>query len=498
MKNRRFMKYALGLSLVFLLSSTALAKEVLLSETEFLYKGNKSTAELWGDRVKSGYANELTLVLKREDGSVITGYKPNIKGGYGFDLRKVQVVKKDNPTEQLLLSVKQGDWNSYSEYRILDPSNSKAIKELFDGGDSFGIVLGAELEGDTLKVKTIKDSKPINVELKPKLLEDVAANRKQVSFGKLQSLTCIDIDEDGVDELATNQVLTVDKKLVADVGAVWRYTGPKQADKVEPEADKANAKEEAVEAKKEKKKNTSFEDIIKLIKDELSEKQEEATGEADKALAKDKAQEKKWQHSNLTIMKCETVNKKNTINDGAFFSGGMVYPVKMVASNGEATYPQIMLNNNLEAEQKLNKLLWEEAEPFVRGYLQGKVDLAYNVIRADKKLLTIQLISGKDIFAHHNINILPGEYRRVELSDFLDVKSKGLLELLQVLNNNQNITWDKKLTKEWYMRNDNLYLMKNVKGTDEVSGYDMNNLKKYIKDPHFLPGKEEKKEAKKG
>ena len=125
--------------------------------------------------------------------------------------------------------------------------------------------------------------------------------------------------------------------------------------------------------------------------------------------------QKLWRHDNLTIMKVDLPNKKNTINDGAYFNGGMVYPVKMIAPNGEATYPQVMLNNNVEAEEALNKLLWEEAENYIRLYLRGQADLAYNVIRKDSKLLSIQLISGKDTFVHHNINIIPGEKKKTEM-----------------------------------------------------------------------------------
>lgn len=493
MKNRNMIKAALclglGLSIVF--APVASAKEVLLAKTKLQHKGEAVKAEIWGNKIAGGYAKDLMIILKREDKSVITGYKPDIAGGYGFNLKAVQVEKKDGDTEQLLLGIRQGDWKTYSEYRILDFRNPKDVKEIFAGPDSFGIVTSAKLEDNVLKVTTVRDLKPINVELNKKLIEDIAENRRKVEFGGLTSLTCIDINKDGITEIITNQQIRADKKTLVDVGAVWHYIGKVEKQKPEEDVQKDSEIEET--------KEESLMDMLKSLGKELEKlEQEKQQEENEKNAAKKEGQtkEKLWRQDNLTIMKADAPNRKNTINDGAYFNGGMVFPVKMIAPNGEATYPQIMLNNNEEVQEALNKLLWEEAEKYIRLYLRGKADLAYNVIRKDSKLLTIQLISGKDTFVHHNINIIPGEKKKTELKDILDVKSKDLVELLNVLNNNSKITWDSKLTNEWYTREDNLYLMKNVNGIDEVSGYDMNNLKRYIKHKNFLPDKEDKKAKK--
>lgn len=469
----------------------SLAKDVLLAETKVLYKSENVKAQLWGNKVNGAYANNLNLVLKREDGSVITGYIPDVKGGYGANLKAIQVKSKDEATQQLLMTIRQGDWRAYSEYRLLDFAEPKNVKQLFNGVDSFGIVTSAKLDNENLIVQTVKDKEPIKIELNPKMIEDISDNRRQVSFGKMYALTAIDIDQDGVNELVTNQQITVDGRILADVGAIWRYIGNKEDADIAPEKqEETNKKSEAKEIKENKASV-----LLKNIQEGLSaieaELKEENNSNKD---AEEKASpnaEKLWKQDGLTIMKSDIPNRKNSINNGTFFAGGMVYPVKMISPNGEATYPQIMLNENLELEGAWNKVLMDDAEEYIRSFLKGKADLAFNVIRADKKLITIQLISGKNKFVHHNISFIPGEKGKYELTSLLNTKSKDLVELLNVLNKNENVVWDADLTDEWYIRDNNLYLMKNVNDNDEVSGFALGNLKKYIKDVRFIPQKEE-------
>ena len=526
-------KKYLGQSVLALLLAGAVAspvwasdKDVLLAKTDVKYKNETAKAELWGNKVTSGYAHDLMLMLKREDGSVITGYKPDINGGYGYTLKALQLKDKDSANEQLFLAVRQGDWQSYAEYRVLDIANPKEIKPLFSATDSFGVVVGASLNAKTLSVQTVKDKEPIKIELAPKMVEDISANRQKVEYGRIQSVTCLDVNHDGLQELITTQEIMVDKRVLADVGAVWHYVGPKEdaepqdkaeeaaKDKAEELADLTSDEKEPAEKDEENLREGSLKDFLKAMGESLAEldkktdendadvtgegtaaKAEPAVEKQEKAAEKAKA-EKLWKQDNLTIMKSDLPNRKNSINKGAYFKGGMVYPVKMVAPNGEATYPQIMLNEDAELQNKLNKLLLDEADAYISAYLHGMADMAFNVIRADQKLLTVQLISGKDHFVHHNINILPGTDKKLKLNDILNTKDKNLVELINVLNTNAKVTWDAKLTDEWYIRNDTLYLMKNVAGTDEVTGIELNNLHKYIVDADFLVEKTAAKDEK--
>ena len=502
-------KKYLGQGLLALLLAGAIAcpvfagdKDVLLAETDVKRQGEIVRAELWGNKALSGYVNNLILILRREDGRVLSGYKPDINGGYGGTLKALQVKEKDGESEQLFLMVRQGDWKTYSEYRVLDIEDVKEIKQLFSAVDSFGIIVGASLDGNTLKVQTVKDKEPIRIELAPKMVEDISANRRKVAYGKLQSVTCYDVNDDGLSELITTQQIMVDKRTLADVGAVWHYVGPKNEAVEQAEGAAKDVATDLTDLQEkgetsEKLPEGGLKDFLKAMRTELAElEQEDAVAQADAKSAEVEAEatdkhkaEKLWKQDNLTIMKSELPSRKSSVNNGAFFTGGMVYPVKMVASSGEATYPQIMLNDDVEREITLNQLLEDEGAAYIDDYMHGRADMAFNVIRADKKLLTIQLISGKTSFVHHNINIKAGTDTKMPLSALLNTKDKGLVELLNVLNTNPKLTWDATLTDEWYIRNDTLYLMKNVDGTDEVSGFELEHLQKYIVDADFLTEK---------
>lgn len=466
-----YKKIMLGLlsGLMLLGAAPANAESVLIDKAELKYKAEKAEVNLFGERQNAGYAHNLMLVLKREDGSIITGYKPSIKGGYGFKLVPGQFVDSKSETEQLLLMAKQGDWRVYSEYRIMDFANPKQVKEIFDATDSFGVVNSASLEGNTIKVKTVKDSKPLDVELDPKFVEDIAENRKNVDFSRLYSIAAEDVNNDGKLELITNQQLVVNKNVLADVGAVWTYKGPVDEEKPKEKEDKA------AEAQP---KSNKTEDILKEVEKLIAELEKDDKSE-------NKQKEPLWAISNMTIMKNNPRDKHNSVNNGAFFKGGMIYPVKMVAPNGEATYPQVMINGDIDRQKALNELLQKDADSYIKKFLQGKTDLAFNVLRADDKLMTIQYISGKEKFTRHNINILPGKKERLLLEDVLNVKDKNLVPLLNVLNTNQKLSFDKNLTDEWYIRDEKLFLSKVVDDLDEVAVFKLEDLHKYIKHPNF-------------
>lgn len=551
-------------------SAVAEAEGALLAETELLYKSDTVKAQLWGNKLQNGYANNLTLVLKRKDGSVITGYLPDIKGGYGAVLKAVQVKARANDTQQLLVGVKQGDWRAYSEYRVLDIYNPHNIKALFTATDSFGIVSAASLDESTLRVQTIKDKELLKIALNPQLVEDLAANRRRVSFGRLSSLSVLDMNKDGVHEFLTNQLITADQRVLADVGAVWRYIGPTEdieeslADEKKQEAtqekeqtelkqaaqgkDKSEQKKAAAQEneksdlkqaprdKAELKQNKTIvqtQEQNELIQKQATRNKAELKHKKSTASAKEQTNSKQnkfeytqdskanaslsnrkkasaglennklplkkegqalpqklWRQDGLTIMKADVVNKKNTINNGVLFQGGMIYPVKMVAPTGEATYPQFMLNEQVELEGAWNATLLQEAESYIESFLQGKADLAFNVLRADKKLLTVQLISGKESFVRHTISFIPGEKQKYELKDLLNLKGKGLVKLLNELNNNTKLSWDASLTDEWYLRGNDLVLMKNISGSAEAASFALKSLKPYIKDKRFMPEEE--------
>ncbi len=197
---------------------------------------------------------------------------------------------------------------------------------------------------------------------------------------------------------------------------------------------------------------------------------------------------KKWQQFSQTIMTLAPVPKENTINDGADFAAGAVLVRKMVVPGGEATFP-IFASRDVELQNKVNELLNKESKEYLQAFYQGRADMAFKVMRADSKLLSLQLISGKSSFIHHHVNIDPKTGKLIRLDEVLNAKDRDLLPLLNVLNTNKNVVYKDALPEEWYIEGDNLFLMQRVAGADQVSGFAIGNLHKFLLKKELLPQK---------
>ena len=154
------------------LAGPAAAADTLLAKTALQLDKGSVTAELWGDRLPSGYSEDLLVLLKDERGKLVTAYAPSIKGGYYPILEAVQVKPVDKKAatdagsesvseakqaaQQLLVSVGQGDWQAASEFRILDFAERNKVQELFSSADSMGLVSKAYSNEEKLYV-TLKD-----------------------------------------------------------------------------------------------------------------------------------------------------------------------------------------------------------------------------------------------------------------------------------------------------------------------------------------------------
>ena len=323
------------------MAGTAAAADTLLAKTALQLDKGSVTAELWGDRLPSGYSEDLLVLLKDERGKLVTAYAPSIKGGYYPILEAVQVKLVDKKAataagsesvseakqaaQQLLVSVGQGDWQAASEFRILDFAERNKVQELFSSADSMGLVSKAYSNEEKLYV-TLKDGQQ-NVANLP---EGVSSNR--IYYGGLYSLTAHDLDGDGQQELLGAQQLVNGKQNVADVGAVWQLDG-----------------------------------------------------------------EKKWKQSNVTIMTTSPTPKSNTVNDGKEVATGVILPRKMVVPGGEATYPTFV-SHDVELQNKINRLLQSECAEYLDSFYQGKADMAFKVITANEHIISLQLISGKSKF----------------------------------------------------------------------------------------------------
>lgn len=411
------------------MAGTAAAADTLLAKTALQLDKGSVTAELWGDRLPSGYSEDLLVLLKDERGKLVTAYAPSIKGGYYPMLEAVQVKPVDKKAataagsesvseakqaaQQLLVSVGQGDWQAASEFRILDFAERNKVQELFSSADSMGLVSKAYSNEEKLYV-TLKDGQQ-NVANLP---EGVSSNR--IYYGGLYSLTAHDLDGDGQQELLGAQQLVNGKQNVADVGAVWQLDG-----------------------------------------------------------------EKKWKQSNVTIMTTSPTPKSNTVNDGKEVATGVILPRKMVVPGGEATYPTFV-SHHVELQNKINRLLQSECAEYLDSFYQGKADMAFKVITANEHIISLQLISGKSKFKHHHVNINPSTGELIKLNQILNYKDPDLMPLLRLLCTNKNMMLEYQPPAEWYIEGKNIFLMQNICGQDEVAGFALGNLHKFVLDKRWL------------
>lgn len=414
------------------MAGPAAAADTLLAKTALQLDKGSVTAELWGDRLPSGYSEDLLVLLKDERGKLVTAYAPSIKGGYYPMLEAVQVKPVDKKAataagsesvseakqaaQQLLVSVGQGDWQAASEFRILDFAERNKVQELFSSADSMGLVSKAYSNEEKLYV-TLKDGQQ-NVANLP---EGVSSNR--IYYGGLYSLTAHDLDGDGQQELLGTQQLVNGKQNVADVGAVWQLDG-----------------------------------------------------------------EKKWKQSNVTIMTTSPTPKSNTVNDGKEVATGVILPRKMVVPGGEATYPTFV-SHDVELQNKINRLLQSECAEYLDSFYQGKADMAFKVITANEHIISLQLISGKSKFKHHHVNINPSTGELIKLNQILNYKDPDLMPLLRLLCTNKNMMLEYQPPAEWYIEGKNLFLMQNICGQDEVAGFALGNLHKFVLDKRWLEKK---------
>ena len=414
------------------MAGPAAAADTLLAKTALQLDKGSVTAELWGDRLPSGYSEDLLVLLKDERGKLVTAYAPSIKGGYYPRLEAVQVKPVDKKAatdagnesvseakqaaQQLLVSVGQGDWQAASEFRILDFAERNKVQELFSSADSMGLVSKSYSNEEKLYV-TLKDGQQ-NVANLP---EGVSSNR--IYYGGLYSLTAHDLDSDGQQELLGTQQLVNGKQNVADVGAVWQLDG-----------------------------------------------------------------EKKWKQSNVTIMTTSPTPKSNTVNDGKEVATGVILPRKMVVPGGEATYPTFV-SHDVELQNKINRLLQSECAEYLDSFYQGKADMAFKVITANEHIISLQLISGKSKFKHHHVNIIPSTGELIKLNQILNYKDPDLMPLLRLLCTNKNMMLEYQPPAEWYIEGKNLFLMQNICGQDEVAGFALGNLHKFVLDKRWLEKK---------
>ncbi|MBQ1182689.1 MAG: hypothetical protein IIX53_03405, partial [Phascolarctobacterium sp.] len=331
-------------------------------------------------------------------------------------------VKVQEGDKNVLLSIGRGNWRAGRDFLLLDFKEPKNVREVFADTDNFGVVKNVVWYGDAIKV-TMADGKTHDVEIDQDMLEQINRRGKEPAYNGLTSLIAHDFDGDGKDELLSTQSIVADKKVLADVGAMWRL--------------------QEVDGKKE------------------------------------------WKTGKYTIMLASS-GKNNTINDGVDAEDYCVLPRKLVLPGGEATYPVVAYKNNPALQNEVNTLLMKETKPLLEKFYHGEADVAFNVAVTSPYLLSLQLISGKSSFVHHNVHLDVETGKLIKIEDILDTKQEDLFKLLNLLNNNKSIDFSRGLPKEWYIKEDKLFFLEIVSGKEEVAGFALGNLHKFIKHQKWI------------
>ena len=401
----KWLVQGLACSSVLFCSNMAAAADTLLAQVPLQLTAEQTvTAELWGDRLSNGYANDLLVMIKDKDKKLLTAHAPSIKGGYNCQLQPIKLWAGKSGRQQLLVSAAQGDWHAPSEYRVLSFANKKNVREVFGAAESMGLVTQAYAKDGKMHVALIDGNKS---DLTPATGSEVEDGK--LEYGGLHSLVAHDVDNDGTDEL---------------LGSIW--------------------------------------------------KQDKKT--------------KEWKQFSLTIMTLAPTPKDNTVNDGKDFAAGTILVRKMVVPGGEATFP-VFAGKDVELQNKMNKLLQDECKDYLEHFYKGEADMAFKVMRADEQILSLQLISGKNSFIHHQLNVNPKTAEKISLDEVLNVKDKDLLPLINLLNTNKKVVYKDRLPDEWYIEGDNLFLMQRIDGVDQVSGFAMGNLHKFLLKKELLNSK---------
>ncbi len=400
----------LGTVLLCSLNQLGFAERAQLAEVDTELGAEKVKVELWGDKLTNGYADQLLLVFKDEQDRLLSTYRPSLSGGYNCYLDTVN-LKTGEP--QVLLVAGKGDWRAPTDFRILDLTEQKQVRELLSAEESQGLVEKAVWKGDALQV-VLKDGKSNEVQINRKIMEKLSEPKRKPVYQGLTSLTAYDLDEDGQDELITLQSISSEGQLLADVGGVWKL---------------------------------------------------EDNG--------------KWRTGAYTIM-LASAGTENTINDGKDEDGYTVLPRKMLLGGGEATYPLIICPGKWELQEKINKLVQTKTKDILQDFYEGKADTAFNVVLATDKMLSLQLISGKDSFIHRHVHLDMQEGKEIQLGDIFDVENPDFIALLNLLNGNKRVHFTKKVPEEWYIQEDKIFLLQILDGREEVSGFALGNLHKFL------------------
>lgn len=497
MKNSWRIKLA-ALSCALGLASSGLAAERLLAQTELELEQGRATAQLWGDELNNGYAQNLLVLLKDSRGRLLTAYAPSIKGGYSALLEAVQVKPIGTEAEvaallearrQAKLPEQAGKGVTNAEAKGAD-ANDKEVNNAQEGQAEEQAVKSAPADeaAKSTAAQAQNANKPEPIAMKAQhgryaqqLLVAVAqgdwlapseyrvldfANSSQVVelFSAVDSMGLVSAAaaKEGRLEVLLKDGQRNEASLPAGVEARrLRYGG---LFSLTPHDVDGDGQQELLGAQQ-------------LLSEQRSVADVGAVWQLDKEL--------RWKHSAITIMTNTPTPKNNTVNDGREVSSGRILPRKIVVPGGEATYP-VFVSRDVELQSKVNEALAKENEPYLKEFYQGRADMAFNVLAADERLLSLQLISGKNKFVHHYVNIEPATGKILKLEQVLNYKKKGLMDRLRELCQNKQMMLEYQPPAEWYLQGDKLYLAQHICGQNEVAAFALTDLQDFLLDKKWL------------
>ena len=411
------------------ITGTAAAADTLLAQTELQLEKGRVTAELWGDRLPNGYSEDLLVLLKDERGKLVTAFAPSIKGGYHHLLQAVQVKLVDK--------------------KAATAAGSESVSEAKQAAQQLLVSVG---QGDWQAASEFR------------ILDFAERNKVQELFSSADSMGLVSKAYSNEEKLYVT--LKDGQQNVANL----------------PEGVSSN--------------RIYYGGLYSLTAHDLDgDGQQELLGAQQLVNGKQNVAdvgavwqldgEKKWKQSNVTIMTTSPTPKSNTVNDGKEVATGVILPRKMVVPGGEATYPTFV-SHDVELQNKINRLLQSECAEYLDSFYQGKADMAFKVITANEHIISLQLISGKSKFKHHHVNINPSTGELIKLNQILNYKDPDLMPLLRLLCTNKNMMLEYQPPAEWYIEGKNLFLMQNICGQDEVAGFALGNLHKFVLDKRWL------------
>ncbi|MDO5786882.1 MAG: hypothetical protein Q4P09_04135 [Phascolarctobacterium sp.] len=435
---------ALGCALA--VAGPAAAADTLLAKTALWLEQGSATAELWGDRLPNGYSGDLLVLLKDEKGKLMTAFAPSIKGGYHPLLAAVQVkpIAKEQARSagnETTAAAQSAAGNAGAAQQ--GPSATKAAAQQ---------LLVSVGQGDWQAPREFRVLDFADVQ---KVMELFSSGD---SMG-LVSKAYINEEKLYVTLKDGQQNSTALPKGVD--GSKLYYGGLHSLTAFDVDGD---GQEELLGAQQ-------------LVGGRLNVADVGAVWQLDS--------NGQWKLTNMTIMTATPTPKSNTVNDGKEVATGVILPCKMVVPGGEATYP-VFVSDDVELQNKINKLLAAECSEYLGRFYKGRADMAFKVIAASEKLVSLQLISGKTKFVHHHINFDPQTGELMKLEQVLNYKDPDLMPLLRLLCNNKAMMLEYQPPAEWYLEGNNLFLMQNICGQDEVAGFALGNLHKFILDKRWL------------